>query len=232
VDDGGTIAGAPPIEIGDLVKKTNEIAEHFSDISSKIDQGTGTLGALVNDRKLYTELDQMTAQAKVGAAAFQENMAALKHNFFLRGFFNRRGYEDSTQLTAHAIRHLPRGPSLKAFAYQGKGLFADIDSAKLEREKTLNDAGRFLEEHPFGVAVVRVAGSMKGDTKEIQTLTQARAMVVRDYLVSHFRMDDTRVKTLGAGKSDEAPDDAGTLDIIIYPPGVTLAPARAERARQ
>ena len=246
VDDDGTIAGTPPLEIADLIRKTNEIldtttqtmgsvresAERFKEISAKIDQGTGTVGALVNDRKVYAQLDQMTAQARTGAAAFQENMAALKHNFLLRGFFNLRGYEDSTKLTEHAIRELPHSPSLRTFTYEGSKLFANTNTAKLEREKTLNDAGRFLEEHPFGVAVVQAAGSMKGDVRDVQTLTQARAMVVRDYLVNHFRMDDTRVRTLGLGKNEQTTNDAGTVDIIVYPPGSAIAPAKVARAHQ
>jgi hypothetical protein len=37
-----------------------------------------------------------------------------------------------------------------------------------------------------------VSGGEKGDTKEVRELTQARAMVVRDYLVNNFKMDDSR----------------------------------------
>ena len=45
---------------------------------------------------------------------------------------------------------------------------------------------------------------MKGDTDDEKVLTEARAMVVRDYLVRNFKMDDTKVKTIGLGKSPEA----------------------------
>ena len=38
------------------------------------------------------------AQAQAGVTDFQENMEALKHNFFLRGYFKNRGYEDSAEL--------------------------------------------------------------------------------------------------------------------------------------
>lgn len=36
---------------------------------------------------------------------------------------------------------------------------------------------------------------MKGDTQKDRLLTEARAMVVRDYLVQNLRLNDTRVKT-------------------------------------
>jgi outer membrane protein OmpA-like peptidoglycan-associated protein len=41
---------------------------------------------------------------------------------------------------------------------------------------------------------------MKGDTDTEKVLTEARAMVVRDYLVKNFKMDDTRVKNDWTGK--------------------------------
>src|SRR5438045_783425 len=143
-------------------------------------------------------------------------MEALKHNFFVRGFFNKRGYDDSTKLTEHAIAALPKTPPLKTFTFDAKKVFADVDTAKIKNEKALDDAGRFLEATPFRLAVVVASGGMKGDTAQMQTVMQARAMVVREYLVSSFRMDDTRIKTLGVAKSEDAASDAGNLEVVVY----------------
>ena len=59
---------------------------------------------------------------------------------------------------------------------------------------------------------------MKGDTDKDRPLTEARAYAVRQYLVNNFRLDDTRIKTLGMGKS-ETTGNAGKVDVLIYPPG-------------
>src|SRR5438105_8351453 len=97
VNDNDTIQGEPPLQISDLLNKTNEVldstkgaidsvdqtAQNLSSITTKIDQGSGTIGALINDKKTYQKVS-------AGAESFQENMEALKHNFFLRGFFKRR----------------------------------------------------------------------------------------------------------------------------------------------
>jgi hypothetical protein len=40
---------------------------------------------------------------------------------------------------------------------------------------------------------------------------------VRDFLAMNFRLDDTRIKTIGLGKTDGAGDD-GKLEIIVYSP--------------
>ena len=44
-------------------------------------------------------------------------------------------------------------------------------------------------------------------------------VVVRDYLVAHFKLDDTnRIKTIGEGKSTDAPD-GGEFEVMVYPAG-------------
>jgi len=69
---------------------------HLNSVSAKIDAGQGTIGALVNDKQLYSNLQQSTAtlqttmvQAQSGVTDFQENMEALKHNFILSGYFKK-----------------------------------------------------------------------------------------------------------------------------------------------
>ncbi len=219
------------MDMADVMKKTNDMmddvqatAGQLKEISNKINQGAGTMGALVNDRRLYDQLNGATAQAQQGATAFQENMTALKHNFLLRGFFNRRGYEDSSKLTENEIADLPDAPYLRKFVYDGRKLFEAADSARLKgNPKLLDDAGRDLQGNPFGLAIVVARHGMKGDASDVLVLSQARAMNVRDYLVQHFRMDDTRFKTLAVGKDAEGPDD-GQIEILVYPTGLKIPP--------
>ena len=226
VSNGDLIQGEPPLEFSDLMKKTNGLldsasgamqnvvstSEDLKSISGKINQGTGTMGALVNDKGLYQRIN-------AGAAAMQEDMEALKHNFLLRGFFNRRGYEDSADLTKHEIPQLPAAPVSKNYTYEAAKLFDKPDSAKLKSAKAVNEAGKFLETNAFGLAVVTAYTDMKGDTEKNRLLTEARAMVVRDYLVQHFKLDDTRIKTIGQGKSSDANAIGGGVEILVYPAG-------------
>ena len=41
-------------------------------------------------------------------------------------------------------------------------------------------------------------------------------MVVREYLVENFKFDDTRLKTIGLGKSPDV-NDSGRVEILVYP---------------
>jgi len=226
VDNDDLIQGEAPLEFSDLLKKTNGLldsaggamqdigstAEDLKAISSKINHGTGTMGALVNDKSVYQRIN-------AGAAAMQEDMEALKHNFLLRGFFNRRGYEDSADLTKHEIPQLPAAVATKNFTYQAAKLFDNPETAKLKSTKALNEAGKFLETNVFGLAVVSAFTDMKGDTEKNRLLTEARAMVVRDYLVQNFKLDDTRIKTIGQGKSASANVPGGGVEILVYSAG-------------
>jgi hypothetical protein len=165
-------------------------------------------------------------QAQVGVTNFKENMEAMKHNFFLRGYFKKRGYEDSADVTENEIERLPQGTPAKAFTYPAKQLFAERDSAKLKNEKSLSAGGEFLEANPFRFAVIVVSAGREGDSQKDLVLTEARAMVVREYLVVNFGFDDTQLKTLGIGKQTDATPDAdwGTVQILIYPAGIEIPP--------
>ncbi|MGB6404488.1 MAG: MlaD family protein, partial [Candidatus Sulfotelmatobacter sp.] len=153
VRDGDTIGSLPPLEMSELLNTMSGILDssqqaihnatqataNLDSISAKIDEGKGTAGALVNDKQLYSNLEQTTAtmnatmlQAKAGVTDFQENMEAMKHNFLLRGYFKNRGYEDSDELAKNEIERLPQGAPTKEFTYSTKQLFDKQDSAKLK----------------------------------------------------------------------------------------------------
>jgi len=247
VRNGDTIASLPPLEMSDLLQKTSGILNssqqaiqnatrataNLDSISTKIDKGQGTAGALVNDKKLYTNLEQTTGamrdtmlQAEAGVTDFQENMEAMKHNFFLRGYFRSRGYEDSAELAKNEIERLPQGTPTKQFTYSAKQLFDKQNSAKLKNQKSLNAGGEYLANNQFGFAVVVASAGMEGDTQKDLVLTEARAMVVREYLVENFGFDDSQLKTLGTGKQTDTNSDAGwgAVQIFIYSAGTEIPP--------
>jgi phospholipid/cholesterol/gamma-HCH transport system substrate-binding protein len=249
VSNGEIIQSEPPLQMSDLFKKTSGILDssqqainnatlataHLNSVSAKIDSGQGTVGELVNDRQLYSNLEQTTStlhatmlQAQTGVTDFQENMEALKHNFFLRGYFNKRGYEDSAELGMNSISGLPRGTPVKSFTFTAKQLFDGRDSAKLKGQKSLDAAGRFLAQNQFGVAVVVASTGIEGDTQKDLVLTEARAMVVREHLATNFEFDNDLLKTLGMGKQGDPNLDAdwGSIQILVFPAGTEIPAAK------
>ena len=65
---------------------------------------------------------------------------------------------------------------------------------------------------------------MEGDAQKNQVLTDARAMVVREYLVENYGFDDSLLKTLGMGKQAGPNLDAdwGSIQILIFPAGTEM----------
>lgn len=239
VRDGDTIESRRPVDYADVAKKASEMLETARDaidsskvaignvndasadlksITGKIDSGRGTIGALLNDQSVYRSLNDTVYEAKAGATSFAENMEALKHNFLLRGFFKKRGYFDSSELTSNAVSKLPNRPPIKRFTFDGKALFDKPGSSKLSKEKLLNQVGAFLESNPYGLAVVTAETSATGTKEENLKLAQARAMVVRQYLAQKFKVDDSRLKTLGVGESP-GQTPGGDVSIVVYPGG-------------
>ncbi len=206
--------------IGNLTTATGDVKS----ITSKINDGEGTIGAFVNDRKTFENINAMTGslrevvdEAKTGVVSFQENMEALKHNFLLRGFFKDRGYFDSADLTRYAIDRLPEGTPSKKFLITNKDLFDKPDNAKLDKEKLLNEAGKYLESNEFGFVVIVVHTGSQGSKEENLKLSQARAAVVRQYLAETFKIDDSRIRTLGLGESAQSETGKeGSLEVLIY----------------
>jgi phospholipid/cholesterol/gamma-HCH transport system substrate-binding protein len=253
VKNGDTIQSLAPLVMSDMLKKASGIldssqqavvnvtvaTDHLKSITAKIDNGQGTVGELINDKQLYANLEQTTAglnttvtQAQAGVTDFKENMEAMKHNFLLSGYFKKRGYEDSADLGADEIAALPQGTPLKEFTFSAKQLFSSKDSAKLKNQKSLNPGGEFLAKNEFGVAVIEVSAGLEGDSKKDSELTQARAMVIRDYLVQHFGFDDSQLKTMAVGKQVVSGGDAewGNIQILIFPPGTPIPPDKTATA--
>ncbi|MEW6130080.1 MAG: MlaD family protein [Acidobacteriota bacterium] len=241
VRDGEAIASRPPLDYADVAKKAsdmldsakeaidsskvaigniNDMSGDLRSITGKIDNGQGTIGAMVNDQTLYRNLNSTIGQAMAGVTSFQENMEALKHNFFLKGFFKKRGYFDSSELTRHLVAKLPARAPQQKFTFAGKDLFDKTDTAKFRKEKLLNQVGSYLESNPFGLAVIVAQTSLAGSKEDNLILSQARAMVVRQYLAQKFRVDDARIKTLGMGEAGQTTvDRGGQVSVVIYPGG-------------
>jgi phospholipid/cholesterol/gamma-HCH transport system substrate-binding protein len=235
VKSGGTIQSIPPLDVSDLFKKANGIldtsqqalnsiaaaTDNLNTITAKINTGHGTIGKLINDKTLYTQAEQ-------GVASIHEDAEAMKHNFLLRGFFKDRGYANPDEIKQNAISQLPKEQPAKRFLLDAKNLFDKPDSVKLKNEKELSAAGQFLQGQKFGFAIVACTTGNRGDSAKELAESEARAYVVRKYLVEKFPMDDMRLKTFGMGKSAGGSPD-GIIEILIYASAPATAGKTPER---
>ena len=163
----------------------------------------------------------MYEHANAAASAAQDDVEAAKHNFLLRGFFNKRGYEDPSDLKKYEVSKLPARPPVKQFTYEDKQLFDKRNVAKVKKTKGLEEAGSYLESNPFGVAVIAAHADPRGDSDKNHMVAEARAKAVRDYLVQNFKLEDVRMKTIAFGKSLND-DSSGKVEVLVYPVGTPV----------
>lgn len=87
------------ITAGNAEVITRELAE----IMIKINSGTGTLGRLIQDKTLAENLDKTIVNLKQGSKSLDENMTAIKHNIFFKGYFNKKAKKEA-QLKEDAVK--------------------------------------------------------------------------------------------------------------------------------
>jgi hypothetical protein len=65
---------------------------------------------------------------------------------------------------------------------------------------------------------------MEGDSQKDTVLTEARAMIIREYLAGNFGFDNSLLKTLGIGKEADPSADAdwGSIQILIFATGTEM----------
>jgi len=66
------------------------ITQELAEIMTKINNGDGTLGRLIQDTTIARNIDQTIINLKKSSKGLDENMQAVKHNFLLKGFFNKK----------------------------------------------------------------------------------------------------------------------------------------------
>lgn len=157
-------------------------------------------------RGVAVELQQSLSAARDTLTNLAETTEALKHNFLVRGFFNRRGYFNLEDIGVDEYR---RG----ALESNDRRVLRVWVSAEVLFERTdtgeerLTDAGRqrldsamapFLGYPPNTPLVIE--GYAGGPTTDSQfVLSRSRALQVRDYLVSKFGLDAGHVATMPMG---------------------------------
>lgn len=95
--EGQQLKSAEPVEIDAIMASLQvtaanaEIISHqLAEIMVKINSGNGTLGRLIQDSTFAENFNQTMENLKKSSKGLNENMEAAKHNFLLKGYFNKK----------------------------------------------------------------------------------------------------------------------------------------------
>jgi phospholipid/cholesterol/gamma-HCH transport system substrate-binding protein len=97
VKDGQHLASTEPVETDAIMTSVQVsagnaeiITQQLAEIMYKINSGNGTLGRLIQDSSIAENINQTIVNLKKSTKGLDENMEAAKHNFLLKGYFNKK----------------------------------------------------------------------------------------------------------------------------------------------
>lgn len=97
VEEGDQLESMEPVETDAIMLSLQVtagnaeiITDQLAEIMTKINSGEGTLGRLIQDTTIAGNLDQTIVNLKKSSKGLNENMEAAKHNFLLKGYFNKK----------------------------------------------------------------------------------------------------------------------------------------------
>ncbi|RZJ68285.1 MAG: MCE family protein [Flavobacterium sp.] len=97
VKDGQVIASSEPTETDAIIQSLSITADNaavatdeITQILAKINGGQGTLGRLIQDTTMATNIDKTILNLRTSTKKLDQNMDAAKDNFLLRGYFKKQ----------------------------------------------------------------------------------------------------------------------------------------------
>jgi phospholipid/cholesterol/gamma-HCH transport system substrate-binding protein len=187
--------------------------ENAKNISSQLDQATGTfLSAGNSNEKTAVALRDSVQQAQQAMGNLADDTEAIKHNFFLRGFFHRRGFFNLSDITRteYVSTEFVKKPTVRVWV-PDTGLFTfgpDGTQQLTTQGKTLLDANMsdlvpYLPRNP-----VMIEGYAElGEPDQRYIASRDRAVAVRTYLQSRFHLNSKLVGIMPMG--NHPPDKTG-----------------------
>ena len=145
-----------------------------------------------NIRETLSNVNEATAN-------MADDTEALKHEFFFRGFFKRRGYFSLTRLEPEKYRQD------KVFANSKNARTwieaADLFELKQGETEALSRAGKQridaelaeLGDAALGGVIVVEGYAVSGTSGDEMAVSRARAILVRNYLHSRFQIDSQNI---------------------------------------
>jgi phospholipid/cholesterol/gamma-HCH transport system substrate-binding protein len=161
---------------------SDEARRAISDFRSK----DGPTQGLMSDMRLTL------AQAREATADLADNMEAMKHNFLLRGFFNRRGYFDLDAISPAQYRSgvLENGRRKAMRIWLASPILfeqgADGEQLTEEGQRRIDSAMTTYLKHVPANPIVVEGYATEGTIGERYRLSRQRAGLIREHLLGRY----------------------------------------------
>ncbi len=219
--DGGTIPSKEPFDFADLMQDarnlfqtTGTTLESAGHVADHMDQALSTFLTPQSDGKNgAVHLNETVASAQRAMTNLADDTEAMKHNFFLRGFFKKRGFYDLSNLTPDQYRDskfVKDHSAMRVWLSSGQ-----VFSSPAQSTEELSAKGRkevdqamaaFVPDLPNRPIVVE-GYSEHGSADERFRLSQQYARTVQHYLKARFKLAENMVGAIPLG--DTPPKSTG-----------------------
>lgn len=180
-------------------RKVNAVADNAQKMSQQLNQAVGTFLAPGNhNESTAAALRDAAHGAKQTATNLADDTDAIKTNFFLRGFFNRRGFFDLTTVTPskYAASRFVKSPRARVwiaatelFKVGPDGSQQLSDEGRSVLDRYMSELTPYLPNNP----IVVEGYSTQGMPDQQYLVSRQRAVEVRQYLGSRFHLQSERV---------------------------------------
>lgn len=175
--------------------KLHETLTNAQQATGRINQAMGSfLGSKGQNENAGAAVRQTIDQAQGAMSNLASDTEALKTNFFLRGFFNRRGFYNLTTITPSKYAHsrFVEKPSERVWIPASELFKSDPNDApelsnanQAALDKSMSKLIPYLPNNP----IVVEGYSTHGNLDQEYLTSRQRALEVRQYLLQHFHLD-------------------------------------------
>jgi phospholipid/cholesterol/gamma-HCH transport system substrate-binding protein len=186
-----------------LYERAREIADQSKDVMANMKQVSDEARRAISDFRskdgpaqgLLADMRLTLMQAREATGDMADNMEALKHNFLLRGFFNKRGYYDLDAISPVEYRKgvLENGKRKAMRIWLGGNVLFEPGPEGTEvlsrdgRARLDSAMATYLKYLPSNPLVVE-GYATEGTTAERFHLGRIRAGIVREYLLGRYEL--------------------------------------------
>jgi phospholipid/cholesterol/gamma-HCH transport system substrate-binding protein len=198
----------------DLYRQLQDVTRQAQDVMGNLHQVSDEARRAIVDFRskdgpaqgLLADMRTTIGQAREATADLADNMEAMKHNFLLRGFFNRRGYYDLDAISPaeyqsgvlengkrKAMRIWLRAPLVFEPGPDGTEVVSASGRARID--SAMSTYLKYLPTNPLVVEGYTPAST----SAERFRLSRRRAGIVRQYIVGKFDVPPQNVGFIGLG---------------------------------
>jgi phospholipid/cholesterol/gamma-HCH transport system substrate-binding protein len=214
-----------------LYMRAREIADETKKVMANVRQVSDEARNAISDFRskdgpaqgLFADMRVTLTQAREATADLADNMEAMKHNFLLRGFFNRRGYYDLDAISPAQYRNgvLENGKRKAMRIWLSSPVLfeagADGEVLSAEGRSRIDSAMTTYLRHVPANPIVVEGYATEGTIGERYRLSRQRAGLVREYLVGRYGLTPQSTGYIALGSEALGSPSGGTWD------GVSLA---------